>query len=259
MSCGRFTNAQRVRNVLADQLKAMQRVCFDLEPSETDLAALGSKERWLVYRDLVRSRLINLVGVAFARTKSVLGDEAFRRTIDDWLSTGGPETRYLRHIPRELFEFAIPRWRDQEPSWLSDLAQYEITNWDVRYAPPNRIPTGEFAFDRIPVLSPAVQVLRLSYPVHCVPIPPSGYEEEPSIVCVYRDKHHKSIPWKLNPIAASLIEAWARADKPVTETVHEVAAAHDTEIGPTFVEKLSAMIADALERGILLGGRADPQ
>jgi len=245
--------------VLADQVRAIQRVCFDLEPSEADLAALGSRERWLVYRNLVRSRLINVVGVALARTKRVVGEEAFQSTIDEWLATGGPKTRYFRHVPRELFEFAIPRWHDEEPAWLSDLAQYEITTWDVRYAPPNRISTSEFAFDRIPVLNPALQVLRLSYPVHRAPTPASGYEEEPSIVCVYRDQHHKPIPWKLNPLAASLVEVWARADRPVTETVHEVAAAHNTEIGPAFVEKLSAMIADALERGILLGARADAQ
>ncbi len=245
-------------DVLADQAEAMQRVCFDLEPSEADLTALGSRERWLVYRDLVRSRLIELVSVALTRTKRSTGDEAFQRMIDDWLATGGPKTRYFRHVPRELFEFAIPRWRDQSPRWLSDLARYEITTWDVRHGPPNRIPTSEFAFDRIPVLNPALQVLRLSYPVQRAPTPSSGYEEEHSIVCVYRDKHHKPTAWKLNPLAAGLIEAWARADKPVAETVHEVAAAHDTEIGPVFVEKLSAMIADALERGILLGGHPPP-
>ena len=236
----------------------MQRVCFDLEPSDTDLAALGSRERWLVYRDLVRSRLVHVVGVALARAKRVAGDEAFSHTVDDWLATGGPKTRYFRYVPRELFEFAIPHWRDQEPAWLSDLAEYEITTWDVRYAPPNRIPTAEFAFDRIPVVSPASKVLRLSYPVHQAPTPPSGYEAEPTILCVYRDKNHKPIPWKLNPLAASLFDAWTRADKPVAETVHEVAAAHNTEIGPAFVEKLSTMIADALERGILLGGLSPP-
>ncbi len=245
--------------MLADRLRAMQHVCFDLEPSEADLTALGSRERWLVYRDLVRSRLINVIGVALARTKRVAGDQAFQRAIDEWLATGGPKTRYFRHLPRELFEFALPSWRDQDPVWLSDLARYEIAKWDVRYAPPNRVATSEFAFDRIPVLNPALQVLRLSYPVHREPTPASGYEEEPNIICVYRDKHHNPIPWKLNPLAASLVEAWAGAAKSVTETVHEVAAVHGTEIGPAFVEKLSAMIADALERGIVLGGRADSQ
>lgn len=237
----------------------MQRVCFDLEPSEADLVALGSRERWLVYRDLVRSKLIDVVGVALSRTKRVASDEAFQGIVDQWMTTGGPKTRYLRHVPRELFEFAIPRWQDQKPAWLADLARYEITGWDVRYAPPNRVPTCDFAFDRVPVLNPALRVLRLSYPVHHTPTPASGYEEEPSILCIYRNEHHKPASWKLNPLAASLIEAWARADKPVTETVHEVAAAHKTEIGPAFVDKLSAMIADALERGILLGGRAAAQ
>ena len=67
------------------------------------------------------------------------------------------------------------------------------------------------------------------------------------------------MPWVLNPMAANLVEAWARGDTTVTESVHEVAAAHATEIGPAFVEKLSTMIADFLTRGILLGARAKAQ
>lgn len=245
-------------NVLAEQTEAMQRVCFDLEPSETDLAILGSKERWLIYRDLVRGKLINVVGIALARTRAAVGEEVFGRTVDEWLATGGPRTRYFRHVPRELFEFAIPRWREQEPSWVADLAQYEITAWDVRYAPPSRIPASEFSFDRVPIVNPAVQILRLSYAVHRAPTPASGYEEEPTILCIYRDKQHKPVPWTLNPLAASLFDAWIRADKPVAETVQEIAAAHNTEIGPAFIEKLSTMIADALHRRILLGGHSPP-
>ena len=44
--------------MLADRAKAMQRVCFDAEPSEADLELLGSRERWLVYRELVQNRLV---------------------------------------------------------------------------------------------------------------------------------------------------------------------------------------------------------
>lgn len=236
----------------------MRRVCFDLEPSETDLATLGSKERWLIYRNLVRGRLVNLIGVALARTKHAVGEEPFERTVDEWLATGGPKTRYFRHVPRELFEFAILLWRAQEPKWLGDLAQYEITAWDVRHAPPNRVSTSDFAFDKVPIVNPAVQILRISYPVHRTPTPASGYQAEPTILCVYRDLNHKPIPWKLNPLAASLFDAWIRADKPVAQTVHAVAAAHNTEIGPIFVEKLSTMIAEAIQRGILLGGHSPP-
>ena len=240
--------------MLADHIRAMQRVCFAREPSEADLEVLGSRERWLVYRDLVRHRLRHVVGVAMSRTRGVVGDDAFSRTVDEWLATGGPATRFFRHIPRDMFEFAVKEWRGREPAWLADLARYEITSWDVRYAPPSRTDAGEFAFDRVPVLSPAVSVLRIHHAVHKTPTPADGYEPEPTLLCVYRGKNHRPVPWTLNALAADLVEAWARGDRTVTESVHAVAAAHNTEIGPVFVEKLSTMIADFLTRGILVGG-----
>jgi len=234
----------------------MQRVCFGAEPSEADLELLGSRERWLVYRDLVRNRLNQVIGAALPRTKSAIGDEAFGRAVDEWLGTGSPRTRYLRYVPSELAEFAVPIWQRTEAPWVADLAGYEITAWEVRHGPPNPTPTHEFAFDRRPVLATAVKVLRLAYPVHQTPTPEAGYEREPMIVCLYRDKHHKAIPRKLNPMAADLLETWQRGEQTVAVSVQRVAAAHDTEVGPAFIEKLSAMIADFIERRILLGGHS---
>lgn len=241
--------------MLAEHAKAMHRVCFGAEPSEADLALLGSRERWLVYRDLVRSRLIHVIGAALERTNKAIGSEAFGRAVDEWLSTGGPRTRYIRHVPTELADFAIPIWQGVEAPWVADLARYEITAWKVRHAPPNPTPETEFAFDRRPALGTAVQILRLAYPVHQTPTPESGYESEPVALCLYRGSSHKAIPRKLNPVAADLLEAWLRGDQTVAESVQRVASAHDTVIGPAFVEKLSGMIADFIERGIILGAK----
>jgi hypothetical protein len=233
----------------------MQRVCFGSEPSETDLELLGSRERWLVYRDLVRNRLNNVIGVALARTKSAIGKDAFGKAVDEWFNAGSPKTRYLRYVPSELAEFAIPIWQRTEAPWVADLAGYEITEWDIRYAPPNPTPTEEFAFDRKPVLATAVKVLRLAYPVQSRPTPHAGYEQDPIILCIYRDKNHKAVPRKLNPMAADLLEAWQAGDQTVAESVQQIAATHNTEIGPAFVEKLSTLIADLIQRGIVLGGQ----
>jgi hypothetical protein len=60
-------------------------------------------------------------------------------------------------------------------------------------------------------------------------------------------------------MAADLLEAWQRADQTVAESVQQVAAAHNTQIGPDFIEKLSTLIADFIERRILLGGESPPQ
>ena len=245
--------------MLADHAEAIQRVCFGAEPSEADLELLGSRERWLVYRDLVRHRLNHVIGVALARTKNAIGEDAFNGAVDEWFNTGGPTTRYLRYVPSELAEFAIPIWQSTEAPWIADLAGYEITAWEVRHGPPNPTPSHEFAFDRKPVLATAVTVLRLAYPVHIQPTPDAGYEPDPTILCLYRDKNHKAVPRKLNPLAADLLDAWRAGDQTVAESVQQVATAHNTEIGPGFIEKLSTLISDLIERGVLLGGRVSPQ
>ena len=245
--------------MLADHAKAMQRVCFGAEPSEADVELLGSRERWLVYRDLVRNRLNHVIRVALARTRDAIGEDTFARAADEWFSAGSPKTRYLRHIPGELAEFAIPIWQRTEAPWVADLAGYEITAWDVRHAPGDPAPSSEFAFDRRPVLATAVRVLRLAYPVQTKPTLGAGYEPDPTILCLYRDRNHRPIPRKLNPLAADLVEAWRAADQTVAESVQRVAAAHHTQIGPEFIEKLSTLIADLMQRGILLGGHSPPQ
>jgi hypothetical protein len=244
--------------MLADRAKAMERVCFGSAPSEADLELLGSRERWLVYRDLVRNRLNNVIGVALARTKSAIGEEAFCRAVDEWFNTSSPKTRYLRYVPSELAEFAIPIWQRTEAPWVADLAGYEVSSWEVRHGPRDPTPAGEFAFDRRAVVGTAVKVLRLAYPVQKNPTPDRGYEPDPTILCLYRDKNHKAVTRKLNPLAADLLDAWQHTDQTVAESIQQVAAAHNTEIGPAFIEKLSAMIADFIDRRIILGGQAPP-
>ncbi len=244
--------------MLADTARAIQRVCFDSEPSEADLELLGSRQRWLVYRDLVRSRLVSVIEAALPRTKAALGDDGWSRIIDEWLSTGGPKTRYFRHVPNELADFAIPIWRSGAEPWLADLALYEITSWRVRHAPSDPIPSSDFAFDRRPVVGSAVVILRLDHPVHEARTEGGRYERGPVILCVYRNVEHRPVPQILNPLAADLLQAWQESEETVTESVQRVAAAHDVAIGQAFIEKLSTLITSFLEQGILIGGHAPP-
>lgn len=239
--------------MLAERAKAMQRVCFDREATPADLELLGSPERWLIYRELVQNRLAQLIGVALARTKAAIGSEAFGLAVADWFAAGGPKTRFLRHVPNELADFAIPIWQRAEPPWVAELARFEITSWKVRHGEKEPKSVGELAFGRKPVLSTATEVLRLDYPVHRKPTPGEGYGPDPVVLMVYRDARHQASARELNPLAADLMEAWKRGAETVSESVERVAKAHGTEIGPAFVEKLSALIADSIDRGILLG------
>jgi hypothetical protein len=242
--------------MLADTARAMQRVCFDSEPSEADLELLGSRERWLVYRSLVRTRLIGVVDAALPRTKAAIGEDSRGQIIDEWLSTGGPKTRYFRNVPNELAEFAIPIWRDTAEPWIADLARYEIATWTVRHAPPDPSPNGSFSFEARPVVRTAVALLRLDHHVHEGPTPDTGYTRDPVLLCISRSDKHRAVVRALNPLAADLLEAWQRGEETVAESVQRVAAAHDTDIGSAFIEKLSTLITSFIQQGILLGGRS---
>ncbi len=245
--------------MLADRAEAMRRVCFDREASEADLTLLGSKQRWLVYRDLVRSRLIGVVEAALPRTKAALEMTSFDRIIDEWLSAGGPQTRYFRQVPNELAEFAIPVLQETAEPWVADLARYEMARWTVRHAPPNPEPTGEFTFETRPVVATALTVLRLDHQVHETPTPTRGYPHFPVVLCIHRNREHRAVPQTLNPLAADLLEAWQRGEETVADSVHRVAKEHGTEIGPAFVDKLSTLMAGFVEQGILIGGRGVDQ
>jgi len=242
--------------MLVDTAKAMQRVCFDSEPSEADLALLGSRDRWLVYRSLVRTRLTGVIEAALPRTGKAIGKDALGRIIGEWLSTGGPKTRYFRRVPTELADFAVPIWRDTAEPWVADLARYEIASWSVRHAPPDPTPETELSFDSRPLVGAAVAVLKLEHRVHETPTPAQGYERKPVAMCVSRNAEHRAVPRVLNPLAADLLEAWQRGEETVAESVERVAKAHDAEIGPAFIEKLSTLMADFITQGILLGGHA---
>jgi hypothetical protein len=231
--------------MLGEQIEAMKRACFGVEPSEADLERLGSRDRWLVYRELVRKRLQHVAGVALSRTKEAVGGRAFESAFAEWLAGGGPKSRYLREVPVELAEHAIPAWERSEPAWVADLARFELSEWRVRHAPSTPAPSESFAFDRRPHLRTTLEVLRLAHPVHR-PRPPRGYDPEPTLLGVYRDSDHRPKTRELNPLAADLLEAWQAGEETVTESVQRVAAAHETDVSPAFIEKLSALIADFL-------------
>ncbi len=100
-----------------------------------------------------------------------------------------------------------------------------------------------------------MRVLRLDYAVDEVPSEGEAYARHPTLLCVYRNARHRAVPKRLNPLAADLLEAWQRGEETVAESVERVAREHDTPIGPAFIEKLSTLIADFVDDGVLLGGR----
>ena len=242
--------------MLREHLETIQRVCFAPTPSDADLAALGAPERWATYRRMVRARLVEVIHAALPRTLAAMGEETLSELIARWLAQRAPRTRYFYDVPAEFVEFVLPMFQKDPRPWVEDLARYEIARWAAKHGPSEQAPVTAFSFDHPPVMNPTLAVLRLSYPVHEKPTPADGYAPKETLLCVYRDGNHKPVTWTLNPMAADLVEAWTVGNESVAESVQAVAAARRSAITENYIEKLSEMIADFIDRGILLGSRA---
>lgn len=245
-------------------LREYQQTAVDLffaaeeDVDDARLGQLGPPSRWRVYRNMVRRRLRNLIHAAMPRTLRHLGEATFDGHVDAYFEQSPPTERYFREIPERFAAFL--RERQPETGAIRELIDYELSAWTVKYVDA-RLPSGvvvtDFAFDKPPVCTPALRFFRARYPVH----DKRADLAEPRDVnlAVYRRADHKAGTWELNDIAAALLETWIPGDRSMTECVQVVTRARGTAIDQAFLEKLSALLADFLERGILLGSRASAE
>ena len=159
-------------------LAAFDRVLFDATPSPADLGALdrgGSPtrqgERFLLYRELVRSRLRDLVATALPRTTAVLGRAAMDREVEARLSRAAPTTRFFREVATEIVDPSAPGLATDAHPELDELARLELAQWRAMFADPPTPATREFDFAARPVVTPTMQRLRLTHSVHLVDRP----------------------------------------------------------------------------------------
>jgi hypothetical protein len=247
--------------MLVDYERDFVSILFDAEPSERAIERLGGlRERWLLYRDMVRSRMQKMIENGLPRTVKALGDERYGAMYAQWLAESPPRTRYIREIVPAFVAFATPRWNADEsvPRWAIELAEYESTRWVVGQEHvewPSDV--SEFTFEKIAVMNPTLRLLRFEHRVSD-PLPEGAtdYERKKTAVIVYRRPDNDRIgAWIPNALSADLVEGWLREDASVAEVVKRVCAEKCAPIDENLVESLGTMLAGFLEKGIVLGGR----
>lgn len=243
---------------LIDVERAVLSVCFAAEPPAACLKLLGEPERWLLYRELTRDRLWREIGVALPRTAAAVGEPVMQRAFVAHLDRDPPRTRYFREIVGAFADSTRRRWErsGETPSFAVDLLRYEAALWDVadleaRAAEPVR----EFAFDRVPVLTPALRLLELEHAVHTSG-GRDGYPRGRYYLAVQRDaEQSRPRTWSFNQTTHVLLADFARGEITATESVQRVATALGRQLTPQFVERLCESLAQWIEVGILVGSR----
>ncbi|MDQ3033501.1 MAG: putative DNA-binding domain-containing protein [Myxococcota bacterium] len=243
---------------IAELQRAMSRVCFDPTPSERDLELLGM-ERARLYRDMVRSRLRELISVALPWTERTLGRAATTELFRAFLAEAPPRSRYFREVVPAFLAFVRPRLEGpMYPEHARDVATLEGTRWELGWREGQiEEPIGELALESVPVPSPTLRVLTLGHDLHRAdPMATETPAKGTYFVCVHRRPDHVVETRTLDATGARLVRAWARADRTVIESVRDVLREEGREADPAFVERMGALLAALVESGALLGSRA---
>lgn len=241
---------------VAEIQRAFTRICFDEAPREEDLAVLhDDRERWLMYRRMVRSRLFGMMRSGLPKTAALLGREAFDEAASRYLAERGPRSRFIRDVVHELVEHALPRWTSDEslPAHLPDLARYEAAKWRVASLEWEPASYGEFDFESAPVFNPTLCVVPMRYRVDKDSKAPALLPE-PHYALVYRQPENARVfTFVVNDIGGRLVDAWRNA------TCADGARAVLAELGrgpdARFIDGMAGVLAELIERKIILGSR----
>lgn len=248
---------------LGELQRAVLELGFGPEPSAAEYAALGDARVWGIYRELIRKRLRGELKYALPRTLAAAGDASFELAFEHFLRSDPPRTRYFHAVVGSFAKSAIPWLRAAEvPAYVADLCAYEAALWTVadlteRQGEPA---PGEFEFERVPVLSSTLRLLHLRHPVHVA----SAAGEERDLpgdfyLCIYRRRGAATAGhFVLNAVGFALMERFTRGTETVREAIVQLASEREIAVDEAFLDGLCSMLADFLERGIILGGLPPP-
>lgn len=245
---------------IADTERDAVELCLAPELPTPALQRLGDERIWSLYREMVRNRLRGELKTALKRTRAAAGDALFERAFVHHLETAPPRARFFHAIVGDFARAAVPFLREQRdvPAYLPDLLAYEAAVWAVGDL-DDRPPQGEledFDFDRRPQLAPALRLLHLQHAVHLKPAADGSYAPREVFLCVHRrPEDRKARTWTMNAVTHDLMQRFAGGETTVTAAVQAVASEREVAVDAQFIDGLCTVLADFIERGIILGCR----
>lgn len=251
-----------MKNDLDALSRALSRVCLAPEAPAADLLALGApRDRWVLYRELVRNRVLDALGEALPRTRLAATPARFEAWCARWLDASPPRTRYVRELMPEFADWLerTPGARADLPAAFDDLLRYERALHRVALAPdpsPDALTAAPFAMDRPARFHPVIARLDVRWAVHraapLTEIPPC--DEGTGALLIYRHPtRFGAQTLSLSPVAAAVLDAMIPGGDDVTSCVQRALAAHDLAVGAVFIESFAELLADLMERQVLLG------
>ena len=174
----------------------------------------GIEDRRLaIYRDLFFNNLDGLLRRSFPVLRGVLGGDAWRRLVREFMVRHRARTPYFLEVPREFVDFlaARPQVGGDYPPFLPELAHYE---W-VELALSVAVETGELddvdadgdLLESVPVKSALAWPFSYRFPVHRISkdFCPAEPGTQPTCLVVYRKPDDELAFMELNGLTAALL------------------------------------------------------
>ena len=224
--------------------------------SATALGAAGGP-RLRVYRRLVRRGLRSVLSGLLPRTVAHLGEHRFDAEVDAWLADDPPTTRLLREVPGQFVAARTAAWRDDDTvaAHVADLAAFEVTLARLDAAPAAAIGDAvPLRLDAAVAWHPASAVTTYRFAVHEI----EATTEATAVPCPtrllsYRDPTHEIRHLSLGEVAAAVLTR-LRDGAPLQDALRDGAAACGQDLDDTLLGRMSALLADLAERGVVRGG-----
>jgi hypothetical protein len=241
---------------------AVEALCREHGVEELDARVLARQfERLMVYRELVRSTLLDALNLSIPRTMQRLG-ALFSEYFDRFLAEQAPRSHYLRDVAPELLAWCRPLWRidTRVPVYAADLGLHESLHIDVSALPAVPRPRAEtpLALEHGVELSRALRLVEYDFAVHELPADPSDRSEPAErrvSLLVYRSPDHDVRYLELTPLARALLER-LRAGAALGRALQEAAAELGASLDEPVLSGTAKLLSDLAERGVVLGALA---
>lgn len=246
---------------LAEYQRELLRLSFTEQASVEDFAAFGAdRERFFLYRNMIRSRLVGMAKQAFRGTREVLGDAWLEDAFARYLAQSPPRSAFIRDVIADfgpvLAELLASRQLSaQQPAFAVDLARFEESKWRIAYRESPEVQATELSFELSPLFNPALTLLPLEHAVH----------EREGLDCaqkslnllIYRPPAADDIRWyPAHPLFSAIYtDATEDPARPLSELVRQAAEAMGHALDDSLLGTLATEVTLALQRGVLLGSR----
>lgn len=216
-----------------------------------DQAALTRfRDRWLLYRDLVRTALEDPLLDAYPITHALLTrDGAWAWAVEAFLASRTMQSPYHRDVaPAFVAWLAHSRWGQERWPCLLQLAHYEVLELDIVRHPDEPPPPDllqEPALDRVAVLDPAARNLAYGYAVQRATVEAPDPPQACAWLLCHRDQEGAFRVLELTPHVSALL-ARSQEGQALGPALAELGVAP---------EEAFPLLRDFQNRGILRGFR----